>query len=519
MDLNSTVVASGGTVAAQITLFNSLDQNLSLAPSFPENSTIQSWNAYDFLCGENNLLPMIGYALFQGDYTPDNISLAGSPLQLAPFVELPCAIWPNPTSIVFLPKNDTAEIYGTGGPSGVVEPISIGASTESCTWNGSGGDCGVGEGLSGYWNSTSPITQQEATTASPFFRYFAPGEYTLAVQDVWNQTIYAHFQVVSAIIRPVEVVSVTGPIPPYNPGGPVVSVTLKNIDHATIAALEATLGVENLENGVHGYSFVFNASPSDLLLPGQTIEETHTLIGAGFDTGVDYPLLINGTTGNGTQFSYTVQVQVVPPIVSASSTSSVSSTTSGGTTQTRATVTDSIDNMELRLSLNTSSSPSGVSTSVFVDEYNPLAAANNVTAANDWFALLNYLNGAPCGDDGPPISFAIAEGYYTSSNVTAAKFLDLVNPGVIYYCPLYLGYANPTWYLFQPTSDMAASYGCNQKGCISGSMSTGLTSSSWGAVTGYWNQGGTFTSFPRGVYTVLAEDEWGNSVLAYFTVS
>jgi len=323
--------------------------------------------------------------------------------------------------------------------------------------------------------------------------------------------------VVSAIASPIEVVSVAGPIPPYNPGGPVVSVTLKNVGISTITALDATLGVENLGNGVHGYSFVFNVSISNLLVPGQTIEETHTLVGAGFDSGVDYPLSINGTLVNGTQFSYTVQVQVVPPMVSASSTSSVSSTTSGDTTQTRATVTDSIDNMELRLSLNTSSSSSEVNMSIFVDEYNPRASTNNVTAANDWFAPLNYLDGAPCGDDGPTVGFAIAQGYYNSSNATAAKFLDLVNPGVTYNCPLYLGYGNPTGFIFQPMSDMAASYGCNQQRCMSGSVSTGT--SGWGAVTGYWNQGGAFVSFPRGTYTVLGEDEWGNSALAYFTVS
>jgi hypothetical protein len=323
--------------------------------------------------------------------------------------------------------------------------------------------------------------------------------------------------VVSAISSPIEVVSVAGPIPPYNPGGPVVSVTLKNVGISTITALDATLGVENLGNGVSGYSFIFNVSISNLLVPGQTIEETHTLIGAGFDSGVDYPLSINGTLVNGTQFSYTVQVQVVPPTVSASNTSSVSSTTSGGTTQTRATVTDSIDNMELRLSLNTSFSSSGASVSVSVDEYNPTAATNNVTATNDWFAPLNYLDGAPCGDDGPTVGFAVAQGYYTSSNATAAKFLDLVNPGATYNCPLYLGYGDATGFLFQPMSDMAASYGCNQQRCMSGGASTGVSGS--GAVTGYWNQGGTFVSFSRGTYTVLGEDEWGNAALAYFTVS
>ncbi len=171
------------------------------------------------------------------------------------------------------------------------------------------------------------------------------------------------------------------------------------------------------------------------------------------------------------------------------------------------------DNLQLQLYLNSLSSESGFAVSVTVDDYNTLATTNNVTAANDWSVALGYLEGAICGDDGAIVGVAIAEGHYTSSNVTAAKFLDLVNPGVTYSCPLYLGYGNPRGFLFLPMSEFADSYGCNQQMCMSGGASTGV------AVTGYWDQGGAFMSFPRGTYTALGEDEWGNSALAYFIVS
>jgi hypothetical protein len=194
--LNSTVVASGGAVGAQLTLFNPLDQNLSLATSFRANSTIEGWNGYDFLCGENNFLPVLGYALFQGDYSQGNISAAGSPLQLAPSVNSGCVTYPKPTSIVFLPESDSAVLYSPAWSTGYQEPITITASTESCSTNGGTSLCGEGKGLSGYWNTTSTITFQQAAIGSPFFRYLQVGEYTLALQDVWNQTIYAHFQVV-----------------------------------------------------------------------------------------------------------------------------------------------------------------------------------------------------------------------------------------------------------------------------------------------------------------------------------
>ena len=432
-----------------------------------------------------------GVEVYQGSYTSANLSSAKQLLLYNPALIYTC---PEVFTFqyTFSANSDGATVQPSDGLKSTTGPVN---------------ETSV---LQGYWTGSG----QNYT-----FHTFSQGTYTVVVFDAWNQSAIGYFQVGPAIASPIEMVSVTGSIPPYNPGGPMVGVTLKNVGTSTITSLNATLGLENLENGVHGYSFVFYVSPSYLLVPGQTIEEMHALIGAGFDTGVYYPLTINGTLVNGTQFSYTVPVQVVPPTVSAGTTTSVSSTTSGDTTQTRATVTDSIDSMELRLSLNTSSSSGGISISVFADEYNPLVSMNNVTAANDWFVPLNYLDGAICGDDGPTVGFAIAQGHYTSSNATAAKFLDLVNPvGATYHCPLYLGYASATGFLFQPMSDMAASYGCNPgtSECLSGSASTGASGT--GAITGYWNQGGAFMSFPRGVYTVLVEDEWGNSVLAYFTV-
>jgi len=111
---------------------------------------------------------------------------------------------------------------------------------------------------------------------------------------------------------PVEVVSVTGPIPPYNPGGPVVSVALMNAGDIPITSLSATL--PSFPGGPSvPYSFVFDVNSSNPLLPGQSIKETRTLIGASIDSGLEYPLTISGTLVNGTPFSYTTQVQVVPP--------------------------------------------------------------------------------------------------------------------------------------------------------------------------------------------------------------
>jgi hypothetical protein len=156
--------------------------------------------------------------------------------------------------------------------------------------------------------------------------------------------------------------------------------------------------------------------------------------------------------------------------------------------------------------------------SIFADAYNPYSSTANVTSANDWLIALNWTNGGACDDDGPTVGFAIAQGYYTSSNVTAAKLLDLVDPGATYNCPpWYIGYGSPTGFLFQPMSDSGASYGClGVSPCPTGSA-TATYSGIPLTVTGYY-QVDTFTSFPHGTYTVLAENEWGAFALAYFQV-
>ena len=96
-------------------------------------------------------------------------------------------------------------------------------------------------------------------------------------------------------IGPVEAVSVVGPIPPYNPGGPTVTVTLENAGDAPIASLNATLSDASPATNLAGfngpYSFEFNASLSNPLLPAQSAQDTRTLTGAGFTAGTDYPLV------------------------------------------------------------------------------------------------------------------------------------------------------------------------------------------------------------------------------------
>lgn len=194
------------------------------------------------------------------------------------------------------------------------------------------------------------------------------------------------------------------------------------------------------------------------------------------------------------------------------------STRTAPSTGTTATAMNPTNGLELRLYLSTTpSSVTGANVSVSADVYNPSSATANVTSANDWAVPLNWTNGAPCGDSGQTVGFAIAQGYYTSSNVTAARLLDLVNTSAMYMCPVYFGYGSATGFLFQPMSDSGSSYGCiGVSPCLNGSATATYDSIPL-TVSGYY-QGSAFMAFPRGTYTVLAEDEWGALALAYFDV-
>jgi hypothetical protein len=207
---------------------------------------------------------------------------------------------------------------------------------------------------------------------------------------------------------------------------------------------------------------------------------------------------------------------------STDSSGTIASSTSALTisAQTAKTASNPTNGLELRLYLNASSlSATGVNASLFADVYNPSSSTANVTSANDWVVPLNGSDGVACGDEGQTVGFGIAEGYYTSSNVTAAKLLDLVNPGVTFTCPVYFGYGNPIGDLFQPMSDSGTSYGCTGVSpCLTGDA-TATYDPVPVTITGYWNHGDTFASFSGGTYTVLAEDEWGALALAYFGAS
>jgi len=108
-------------------------------------------------------------------------------------------------------------------------------------------------------------------------------------------------------IQAVEIISVTGPMPPITPGGPTVEITLKNASTEPITGLTATL--------VAGRSFDFNfdVSPSAPLMPNASISRKLIMIGGGFNDDALYPLTIKATLQSGATAVYTQQVQIKAP--------------------------------------------------------------------------------------------------------------------------------------------------------------------------------------------------------------
>lgn len=282
LSINSTLISSGGALAATVMDYNTLQQINNLSSS-------TDW-ALKYLtlgsCGTNSY--PFGVAFYAGYYSLSNISTA-IPLDFAPGVS-GCPEESYVSYYVFQPTSTSAELYTTQN----------GTNVQCCfTTAGQPSPINGTVTINSYWDNSNVQ------------RNLAPGVYTVEGGDEWGQLAILHFAVV-ALPLPVQVVSVLGPILPYFPAGPTVSITLKNNEKEPITALNATLELPSAEISPN-YAFDYQTSTLDPLRQNQTAESTKVLIGAGFETGIGYPLVIWGTLVGGTSFNYTQQVEIVPP--------------------------------------------------------------------------------------------------------------------------------------------------------------------------------------------------------------
>jgi hypothetical protein len=108
-------------------------------------------------------------------------------------------------------------------------------------------------------------------------------------------------------VQPVEIVSVSGPLQPINPGGPVVEIVLRNVSPQPATTLTASLELNR------SYTFSFSVSSSALLAPNQDTSAKQTLIGGGFSDTLNYSLAVSGTLQDGQTFSFSQPIKIVAP--------------------------------------------------------------------------------------------------------------------------------------------------------------------------------------------------------------
>jgi hypothetical protein len=192
---------------------------------------------------------------------------------------------------------------------------------------------------------------------------------------------------------------------------------------------------------------------------------------------------------------------------SSTSRSFATSTSTGASTYT--SVASPASGLELSLGLNGTSISTGEELTATAVDVNTLTTADNVSAAKDW--PIGNLAIGPCGQLNSPVGIAVLSGNYDAANVSSGKSLQIYDPAV-YACPAML--SGIDGFLFQPSSDNATVYGsCGSAACFNETASAILS------VTGYWTGGpSTFTSFPSGIYTVIAGDEWGGIAILHFAV-
>ena len=113
--------------------------------------------------------------------------------------------------------------------------------------------------------------------------------------------------------EPIQVVGVYNGPGLNTPGGPTITIYLKNISTKPIVYLLATITPAS-DNPGGPFEFVFKVDSLNPLLPDTIISQTQILIGGGFNTSDPYALDVRGIfQGNGTfQFSQNVGISILP---------------------------------------------------------------------------------------------------------------------------------------------------------------------------------------------------------------
>ncbi len=147
----------------------------------------------------------------------------------------------------------------------------------------------------------------------------------------------------------------------------------------------------------------------------------------------------------------------------------------------------------LNLSVNATSVPQGGEVNITSWAQSTDRMIDNVTAQDAWGVGEPGLWFSKCGE---PVGIGIMQGYYTADNFTQGTLMPLGNaPGS---CTATL----PRYFLFEYDTSKA----------LVVENSTGYTWTIGASTT-------TSSTLAKGVYTVIAADEWGDVVLTNFQVT
>src|SRR3972149_420796 len=171
--------------------------------------------------------------------------------------------------------------------------------------------------------SVNPLMPGDTTTVK---RYLIGGGYSRDISyplklsgTLQNGMSFSYTKQVQVTIQPwtdeepIEIISVVGPVPPFNPGtrdipeGWTAEITLKNAFDETVISLSVILAI-TATGIIYTSDFAFDINSSNPLLPGKTISSKGILYSTSGD--VSYSLYITGNLENGTAFGYMKPVQL-----------------------------------------------------------------------------------------------------------------------------------------------------------------------------------------------------------------
>jgi hypothetical protein len=178
----------------------------------------------------------------------------------------------------------------------------------------------------------------------------------------------------------------------------------------------------------------------------------------------------------------------------------------------------SVNDLNLSLSTDSTTYRRGQAVSIVIDETNTLSTTNIVSASDKW--PYNHLHLGPC-DYISPFGMAVFQGNYNASNFSTATALTLFDPHIARTC---MTNVPVTSFSFQPSSDIANVI--EDSGPYPNPYPNGnITKMNFELIlNGYWpddnyNSHSHLTYFNPGIYTIVGGDEWGTLVIVHFTVS